>query len=172
MNENIFDKRRLKTFSNCKELVRSMVGTRDGVIVYNEKFRVDLENTCYKASICEDLQQENQELKKQYCERTDCSGRLGNSKKVDQLEKENQRLKEIEKEHQKMNGDLRIEIKELKDRIDKIVEIIEKEIESLKDKKRMIMQILTPENGYLKTDVEYEIKRLERYLEILKGDKE
>ena len=36
----------------------------------------------------------------------------------------------------------------------------------------MIMQILTPENGYLKTDVEYEIKRLERYLEILKGDKE
>ena len=89
MDENIFDKRRLKIFSNCKELVRSMVGTRDGVIVYNEKFRLDLENTCYKASICEDLQQENQ------------------------------RLKEIEKEHQRINGELRVENKELKDRIDK-----------------------------------------------------
>ena len=71
------------------------------------------------------LQQENQELKKQYCERTDCSGRLRNSKKVDQLEKELEQLKEIEKEHQKMNGDLRIEIKELKDRINEAVEIID-----------------------------------------------
>ena len=65
-----------------------------------------------------DLQQENQKLKKQYCERTDCSGRLGNSKKVDQLEKENQRLKEIEKEHQKMNGELRVENKELKKQLE------------------------------------------------------
>lgn len=54
---NIFDKRRLKTFSNCNELVKSMVGTRDGVIFYNDKFRLDLENTCYKASMYEDLQQ-------------------------------------------------------------------------------------------------------------------
>ena len=108
------------------------------------------------------------------------------------LQQENQRLKEIEKENQELKDRIKTyeepedltlmfmycdekakdKIKELKDRIDKIVEIIEKEIESLKDKKRMIMQILTPENGYLKTDVEYEIKRLERYLEILKGDKE
>ena len=63
MNENIFDKRRIKTFSNCKDLVKSMVGTREGMIVYNEKFRIDLENTCYKASICEDLSIENQQLK-------------------------------------------------------------------------------------------------------------
>ena len=61
------------------------------------------------------LQQENQELKKQYCERTDCSGRLGNSKKVDQLEKELEQLKEIEKEHQRINGELRVENKELLD---------------------------------------------------------
>ena len=58
---------------------------------------------------------ENQELKKQYCERTDCSGRLGNSKKVDQLEKELEHLKEIEKEHQRINGELRVENKELLD---------------------------------------------------------
>ena len=71
------------------------------------------------------LQQENQELKKQYCERTDCSGRLGNSKKVEQLEKELEQLKEIEKEHQRINGCLHLEIKELKDRIDKAIEYIE-----------------------------------------------
>ena len=66
------------------------------------------------------LQQENQELKKQYCERTDCSGRLGNSKKVDQLEKELEQLKEIEKEHQKINGCLHLEIKELKEKYMKL----------------------------------------------------
>ena len=40
------------------------------------------------------LLQSLKELKEQYCERTDCSGRLGNSKKVEELEKENQQLKE------------------------------------------------------------------------------
>lgn len=39
------------------------------------------------------LQQENKKLKKQYCERTDCSGRIGNSKKVEELQSENQQLK-------------------------------------------------------------------------------
>ena len=34
----------------------------------------------------ETLQQENDRLKKQYCERTDCSGRIGNSKKVEELQ--------------------------------------------------------------------------------------
>lgn len=40
------------------------------------------------------LEEENQQLKEQYCERTDCSGRLGNSKKVEELQQENQQLKE------------------------------------------------------------------------------
>lgn len=44
---------------------------------------------------------------------------------LNEKEKENQRLKEIEKEHQRINGDLRVEIKELKDRIDKAFEIID-----------------------------------------------
>ena len=43
----------------------------------------------------ENLQKENQKLKEQYCERTDCSGRIGNSKKVEELEKENQKYKEV-----------------------------------------------------------------------------
>ena len=57
MNENIFDEKRLKTFSNCIDLVKSMVGTREGLIAYNQRFRIDLENTCYKASMYDDLQQ-------------------------------------------------------------------------------------------------------------------
>lgn len=36
-----------------------------------------------------------QMLEQQYCERTDCSGRLGTSKKVEALEKENKELKNI-----------------------------------------------------------------------------
>ena len=44
--------------------------------------------------ILDNLQQENKKLKEQYCERTDCSGKLGNSKKVEELEQENQQLKE------------------------------------------------------------------------------
>lgn len=41
------------------------------------------------------LQQETEKLKKQYCERTDCSGRIGNSKKVEELQNENQQLKKV-----------------------------------------------------------------------------
>lgn len=48
------------------------VGTLTSEILYEENTK---------------LVQENQQLKKQYCERTDCSGRIGNSKKVEELEK-------------------------------------------------------------------------------------
>ena len=68
----------------------------------------------------DELEKENQELKKKYYERTECSGRLGNNKKVDQREKELEQLKEIEKEHQRINGDLRVEIKELKEKYMKL----------------------------------------------------
>lgn len=44
-----------------------------------------------------ELKKENQKLKKQYCERNDCVGRLGNSKKVEKLIKENKDL------HQRIN---------------------------------------------------------------------
>ena len=45
--------------------------------------------------VFDNLLDEYQELKEQYCERTDCSGRLGNSKKVEKLIKENQKYKEV-----------------------------------------------------------------------------
>lgn len=41
----------------------------------------------------ENLRLENEQLKKQYCERTDCTGRIGNSKKVEKLISENEQLK-------------------------------------------------------------------------------
>jgi len=45
-------------------------------------------------SYISELEKENNQLKEQYCERTDCGGRLGSSKKVEELIKENERLKE------------------------------------------------------------------------------
>lgn len=63
MSEEEINKRKVKTVSSCIELVKSMTGTRNGIIAYNTTFRLDLENTCYKASICEELQQENSQLK-------------------------------------------------------------------------------------------------------------
>lgn len=66
--------------------------------------------------------------------------------------------------------ELQQENQQLKDRINKVFEMLEKERKGLKEKKRMIMEILTPENGYLKADIEYEIKRIEKYLILLKED--
>ena len=57
MNKYIKTNEVIKVYSKCMDLVKSMIGTRDGVIAYNEKFRTDLENTCYKASMYNDLQQ-------------------------------------------------------------------------------------------------------------------
>ena len=55
---------------------------------FNQKDLEELEN------IINYYEEENNQLRKQYCERTDCSGRLGNSKKVEELIKENERLEE------------------------------------------------------------------------------
>ena len=60
-------------------------------ILLDDKFQKELQ------TIIEDyekLQQETEKLKKQYCERTDCGGRIGNSKKVEELQQENKQLKE------------------------------------------------------------------------------
>ena len=47
----------IKVYSYCIDLVRDMVGTREGVIAYDERFRIELENLCYKSSIYNELQQ-------------------------------------------------------------------------------------------------------------------
>lgn len=86
-----------------------------------------------------------QQLKLQYCERVDCSGRLGNSKKVKKIEEENQQLKQqiqqkediineitnyckfqIEKEQDKFPDLLESE-KWLKGRISAFVEVLDME---------------------------------------------
>lgn len=123
----------------------------------------------------DELQQENQELKKQYCERTDCSGRLGNSKKVEQLIKENQELKnQLEKYENPEDMTLMMmwttekvkdENKELKERIDKAIEYINKKaIKKEIQETRNIVNIIYS----LKLN-NYEFIELE---DILKGDKE
>lgn len=58
-------------------------------------------------------------------------------------------------------------IKQLKKQKDNVVEYCKKAIESLNWKKRDIMQILTPENGYLKADIEIEINKYKDLLRML-----
>lgn len=71
------------------------------------------------------------------------------------LQQENQRLKEIEKEHQRIKGELRVENQELKDRIDKTVKYIEEHTENI------------DRGNYYEDYVEtYDV------LKLLKGDKE
>lgn len=56
----------------------------------NHKIFTDISDIEYKAidaiSCITNLQQENTRLQEQYCERTDCAGRIGCSKKVERLE--------------------------------------------------------------------------------------
>ena len=60
------------------------------------------------------LAQENKQLKSQYCERTDCSGRIGNSKKVEQLQTEKEQLNSLVNSCQKEIRRLKKELQALK----------------------------------------------------------
>ena len=55
-------------------------------------------------------------------------------------------------------------------RCNKAIEYIENKIEYLNEQKRLITNILTPQNGYLKTDIEIEISKYQELLNILKGE--
>lgn len=110
-------------------------------ILYNEIYErtKDFGRTHFIKEIMR-LQREIKELKKQYCERTDCIGRLGNSKKVEKLIKENQELKGRIKTYEEPE-DLTLmfmycdekakdKIKELQDRIDKAIDVINTQIKN------------------------------------------
>ena len=88
-------------------------------------------------------EEENNQLKEQYCERTDCCGRLGNSKKVEELIKENEKLNHYKLLYQKV-----------KDRNDKAIEYLEQE---------PVIEI----NGELRNIYSEDDNKL---LEILKGE--
>lgn len=49
-----------KRISSCKELSKTMTGTREGVVSYNEQFRIDFDT---KMVMLGRLEQENKELK-------------------------------------------------------------------------------------------------------------
>ena len=51
--------------------------------------------------------------------------------------------------------------------LDKIKEYCNHKLEMLELQKRNIMQILTPENGYLKTNIEIEMQKYKDILELL-----
>lgn len=71
----------------------------------------------------------------------------------DWLVEENMKLKDKNQQLKKQKHD--------------VVEYCKKAIESLNWKKRDIMQILTPENGYLKADIEIEINKYKDLLRML-----
>lgn len=82
------------------------------------------------------LEKENQELKKQYCERTDCSGRIGNSKKVEELQ---QRIDYLERSNNRREStilELREEITEKDTKINKAIEELKKGLHELDIRKR------------------------------------
>lgn len=83
------------------ELLKEMKNNCLKTDVYNDEKRLLKANAITKFLM---LQQENNKLKEQYCERTDCGGRIGNSRKVEKLIQEN---------------------KELHNKIDKAIEYIE-----------------------------------------------
>ena len=76
------------------ELEQENFNLREGI--YIEKMSFQSEGRNFKELMemptYQELQEENNQLKEQYCERTDCSGRLGNSRKVERLIQENKKL--------------------------------------------------------------------------------
>lgn len=77
------------------------------------------------------------------------------------------RLDEREQEIERLQQ----ENKQLKEKIDKAREYLKDKLSSLNMNKSAIMRIVEPSNGYLLADVNYEIQKCEKLLEIL-GDKE
>lgn len=95
-------------------------------------------NEC--ARLLDEKIKENQKLKSQYCERTDCSGRIGNSKKVEQLQTENQQLKQqLEQRDNIMN--------KAREYVDKFIPIDEDTILMRIRQKNYLLEILNIDKG-------------------------
>lgn len=65
-----------------------------------------------------------------------------------------------------------LEIARLKEEKAKVIEYIKNKLSSLNMNKSAIMRIVEPSNGYLLADVNYEIQKWERLLEILEAKDE
>ena len=104
-----------------------------GLLKYNKedirKMITENNNGNDNIRLINSLLQSLKELKEQYCERTDCSGRLGNSKKIKELEQENLQLK-----------------KQLQQKED----IINKAKEYIKDNANIYTNIMGKEVGFFK----------------------
>lgn len=119
-------------------------------------------------------------------ERTKDFGRTHFIKEIMRLQKELEQLKEIEKEHQRINGDLRVEIKELKEKYmkleDKYIHNVSccneedcdlfcehQELKDRIDKAFEIIDLIKPELWNISNKMTY---RLLDVKTTLKGDKE
>ena len=85
--------------------------------------------------------------------------------KIEALSKKD--LQKELKEHLQKEFELEDKTKKQKEVLDKIKEYCNHKLEMLELQKRNIMQILTPENGYLKTDIEIEMQKYKDILELL-----
>lgn len=112
------------------------------------------------------LQEENEKLKKQYCERIDCSGRIGYSKKVGELQEENRKLKERIAYLERSNDRREDTILELKDDLTVI-----DEYES--QQKEFILYLRHLSNWYSADGVKQGMVNeiLQKYREIIGDDK-
>lgn len=86
------------------------------VAIINDDGEIHLLGNCYgdNARCIDLLIKENQQLKSQYCERTDCSGRIGNSKKNEQLQIEKEQLNSLVNSCQEEIRRLKKELQALK----------------------------------------------------------
>lgn len=105
-----FIKSKREPIMSCKDLAKHFIGRHKNIPVYlAPSFETEFN---YKMTKLEQLQQENEELKKQlencYCNRTDCSSRLKNSKKYDSL------VQKVEKQQKEFIKYLEYCINELK----------------------------------------------------------
>lgn len=102
-----------------EEEIKEYINRKDNLLLkLSDKDKETLEwilfgyNEC--ARLLHEKEQENQQLKAQYCERTDCSGRIGNSKKVEELETEKKQLNNLVNSCQKEIRRLKKELQALK----------------------------------------------------------
>lgn len=111
-----------------------------------------------------------QMLEQQYCERTDCSGRLGTSKKVEALEKENEELKKQVKEYIVTNEVLSHELTKDKilkqDHLTTCYGIPIGDIPKLINQQKVFIKYLEDEYTKIQNDIEKEIDNNVKYFKV------
>ena len=117
-------------FSNLSSYIRQLDKENEELKKQLHDASIQIQELIEKDIWCPSNCDKLKELRKQYCERTDCSGRIGNSKKVEELQRENKKQKEvIDKAVLELaNIDGNLSNSQLSDRICNLIDIL-KEVE-------------------------------------------